>query len=102
MSRRLITGEGKNIWKPEPRKVYYLYERGFSGVSAFREPPPPSPVIFRMFDGVSGIKAAGKEAFPHRGARGVRKKPNGLAFSAERRCGCAAADGFSTEGRKDG
>ena len=35
------------------------------------------------------------------GARGVRKKPNGLAFSAERRCGCTAAGGrLSRSGRR--
>jgi hypothetical protein len=39
--------------------------------------------------------------FPRWGAK-RKKKPNDLAFSAERRCGCTAAAGFSTEGRKDG
>ena len=43
-----------------------------------------------------------KSLLPSGGARGVKKKPNGLAFSAERRCGCAASDGFSTNGRTDG
>ena len=42
------------------------------------------------------------KAFPLRWGARRKKKPNGLAFSAERRCGCAAAAGFSTEGRNDG